>query len=542
MYEEDRRTHSLRARHSPVPGGTPEAEELALWLNKIAGGRTVRQMESRFRYGRTQWSDFLRGRKLIPLWLLNNVVVTLVPPEHQQLHLARGHELLRKAELAAAAAAASRAAASPVPPGGSAREHMAHLKGARQGQGMARDSVQSLSHLVQLLTGEIQELDRRCKSLEDELAQARQQSHHERIAAAEQRLAEIEQRVENYEEKRTLAQQGQREAEELRIEAFWKTEDSRLAVERLTGQEAPPDPADATPGLAPAPLWDGSHVLDITATHLDTQLNAIRVKIGLPAVATPEEPRIIHGRVVPSPSPDRPDGADRADNASADGDPVRTPSTDRADTDTESAGEHPSASPGNERQDNRAGTGPGQATDRPRRKRRGARIALIGTALLALLAGGGVLAWNHYQPGYDRLDSKAVRDAERRGFLKIGVKNDQPGLSEQKDKSDPLSWEGFDIGFARNIGKALGFEKITFIAIPTADREDALTNKKIDLFVGSYSITKKRKDAGVAFAGPYLSTISRPWCTQPRRTPRKPTSTKRTAKESEAWLASTSVI
>ncbi|MFD4336534.1 transporter substrate-binding domain-containing protein [Streptomyces anulatus] len=556
MYEEDQETRPLRARKGPVPGGTPAADELAEWLNKIAGGRTAQQMESRFPYGRTQWSDFLKGRKLIPLWLLNSVVTTLVPPQHQQLHLARGHELLGKAERAAAAAAAGKAAASPParPPAGTAHEYKDHLSNARRGQSMARETVQSLSYLVQLLTGEMQELDHRCKSLEDELDRARRQlqqqqeanatanqqraaenrkiaaGFQQQIAETEQRLAELEQRHENFEQNLTRAQQGQREAEELRIEAFWQTEENRLAVNQLTGQDTPPEPAEEIPGLLPAPLWGDSHVLEITEAQLDTRMNTIREQIGLPSTTAPEEPRIIRGRVVPGPS------ADRADKTSTSGKPVHTPPADRADADSGTAGK-PSHPTDNERQDHGAapsanGTGAPQASGRPGRKRRGPRIALIGTACLALLAGGG-LTWNQLRergPGPDAPitsnlpsqamialgEAKKAGESEEGSKFLVGVKSRQPGLSENQGTEADPDWVGLEIEYAKKILGELGLSEgqYEFVSVPTEDREKFLEKGKVHIFIGTYGITLERLKGQpdkppVIFAGPYLTTPQR---------------------------------
>jgi glutamate transport system substrate-binding protein len=92
-----------------------------------------------------------------------------------------------------------------------------------------------------------------------------------------------------------------------------------------------------------------------------------------------------------------------------------------------------------------------------------------------------------------------------RGSVKVGVKEDQPGLGYL----DPTTGErtGFDVDIAKWIAASLGYdeEDIEFTAIPSANREQALINGDIDYYVGTYSITDKRKEQ-ISFAGPYFIT------------------------------------
>ncbi|MEU9502997.1 glutamate ABC transporter substrate-binding protein [Streptomyces sp. NPDC048196] len=92
--------------------------------------------------------------------------------------------------------------------------------------------------------------------------------------------------------------------------------------------------------------------------------------------------------------------------------------------------------------------------------------------------------------------------AKRRGHLIIGVKEDQPYLGEK----DPATgvYTGFDIEIAKMMSAALGFppRTIQFRTIASANRETALQNGQIDLYVGTYTINDKRKKL-VGFAGPY---------------------------------------
>lgn len=97
-------------------------------------------------------------------------------------------------------------------------------------------------------------------------------------------------------------------------------------------------------------------------------------------------------------------------------------------------------------------------------------------------------------PTYDRI--KAA------GTVKVGVKADQPNLG-YKDTSGKRC--GFDIEIARMIAAGLGIapDKIQYSEIPSANRESAIKGGQIDYYVGTYSITDKRKK-DVSFAGPYF--------------------------------------
>jgi glutamate transport system substrate-binding protein len=98
-------------------------------------------------------------------------------------------------------------------------------------------------------------------------------------------------------------------------------------------------------------------------------------------------------------------------------------------------------------------------------------------------------------PTFDKMKS--------RGKVIIGVKEDQPNLGYK----DPTTgkYSGFDISIANLIAAKLGFEesKIEYKPIASVNREQAIINGDIDYYVGTYSITDKRK-AQISFAGPYF--------------------------------------
>jgi glutamate transport system substrate-binding protein len=97
-------------------------------------------------------------------------------------------------------------------------------------------------------------------------------------------------------------------------------------------------------------------------------------------------------------------------------------------------------------------------------------------------------------PTFDKIKSA--------GTVRVGVKADQPNLG-YKDTSGKRC--GFDIEIAQMVAAGLGVDpsKIQYSEIPSANRESAIKGGQIDYYVGTYSITDKRK-ADVSFAGPYF--------------------------------------
>ncbi|HSV67443.1 MAG TPA: glutamate ABC transporter substrate-binding protein [Mycobacteriales bacterium] len=85
--------------------------------------------------------------------------------------------------------------------------------------------------------------------------------------------------------------------------------------------------------------------------------------------------------------------------------------------------------------------------------------------------------------------------------LKIGVKEDQPGLGF---KGTDGRYAGFDIEIAKLVAKQLGVDEgnIEFVTTVSANREPFLQQGKVDMVVASYTITDDRKKK-VSFAGPY---------------------------------------
>ncbi|MFI6164224.1 glutamate ABC transporter substrate-binding protein [Micromonospora haikouensis] len=97
-------------------------------------------------------------------------------------------------------------------------------------------------------------------------------------------------------------------------------------------------------------------------------------------------------------------------------------------------------------------------------------------------------------PTFDKIKSA--------GKVTVGVKFDQPNLG-YKDAQGKRC--GFDIEIAQYVASTLGVDpaKIEYKEIASANRETAIKGGEIDYYVGTYSITDKRKN-DISFAGPYF--------------------------------------
>jgi glutamate transport system substrate-binding protein len=149
--------------------------------------------------------------------------------------------------------------------------------------------------------------------------------------------------------------------------------------------------------------------------------------------------------------------------------------------------------------------------------KRTALVATLSAAALVLTgcAGGDADSPDGADPGSGALFEVAT-DVDLEGSptyesmvaadkVVIGVKEDQPNLGFLDAATGERT--GFDIEIARWIAAELGFaeDKIEFKPVDSANREAALVNGDIDYYVGTYSITDKRK-AQIDFAGPYFIT------------------------------------
>jgi glutamate transport system substrate-binding protein len=117
--------------------------------------------------------------------------------------------------------------------------------------------------------------------------------------------------------------------------------------------------------------------------------------------------------------------------------------------------------------------------------------------------GGAALPTYTVAQNVDLPGSPTFQKAKSAGRITIGVKDDQPGLG----RKDPTTgkYSGFDIEIAKLVAADLGFDesKIDFKPVQSASREQAISNGDVGYYVGTYTITDKRKQQ-ISFAGPYF--------------------------------------
>ncbi|GAA1532984.1 glutamate ABC transporter substrate-binding protein [Streptomyces albidochromogenes] len=101
-----------------------------------------------------------------------------------------------------------------------------------------------------------------------------------------------------------------------------------------------------------------------------------------------------------------------------------------------------------------------------------------------------------------KIDSPALKKAQKAGKITFGAKNDQPYLGFE-DTDGKRS--GFDIEIAKMVAADLGFsaDQIVFKTVDSGVRETTISKGDIDLYVGTYTINDERKKQ-VGFAGPYF--------------------------------------
>lgn len=147
----------------------------------------------------------------------------------------------------------------------------------------------------------------------------------------------------------------------------------------------------------------------------------------------------------------------------------------------------------------------------------GKKVGLLGTGVAALALaltgcnpgtpGAGSSGEKPYSVTKDvsLSDSPVYDKVKSQGTITIGVKEDQPGMGYKSATTGERT--GFDIEIARWMAASLGMaeDKIQFQPIASSNREQAISNGQVDLYIGTYSITDKRKQM-IDFAGPYFVT------------------------------------
>ncbi|MGW2027565.1 AAA family ATPase [Streptomyces decoyicus] len=333
-----------------MSAGTPEAEELALYLRELTYGLTTRALEERFGQGRTQWSEFRKGSKLIPQWLLQNVAKALVTGPLWEAKFQQGRELLEAAE---AAATRARAAKRPT---GSQAELQLRLDDARKAQIKAQQMLMNANQLVIMLLGLVASLQSRCARLQRERDQALADysgSASSEIVVAEQRIVAAEERLQR-------ARREREEAEDLRVIAHQRAEEHRIALHGKQSAQVPnADTVGGDTAEAAHPLWEYDQVLEAADAQLDEQrheMDRLWKKVGTSDPQEQEGQQVITGEVVRQ---------DSADNGSSHMVPVQRPGQDgrsdhrlwkEAGTNTRQTGERPQASNGTVVRDSSADT------------------------------------------------------------------------------------------------------------------------------------------------------------------------------------------
>lgn len=275
---------------SPLNGGTQEADALAHWLCGVTKGWTTRQLAAQFRYGRNQWSEFRKGTKLIPSYLLQDLLTALIKsPQLRQLQLQKGTELLEAAE----AAARARSVGAAEKPTGTALELQLRLDDARQGEIAAKDALHGTSRLVSMLLGMVSSLDQRCKELE----RGRQ---GEAFQGMQDELAKTTALLNLTNDRLNEAQRERTEAEELRLIAEQRAAQYLLVIEAMSRPTVSSAAAcqpmatlsagDKDLGQLPLQprLWEYKLVLEAADEELAThraRMSAARQQMGIPAPA-----------------------------------------------------------------------------------------------------------------------------------------------------------------------------------------------------------------------------------------------------------------
>lgn len=373
-YREGTAMGQTRGRTRKGRYDSAEAEALGLWVVGLVhdAGLTVRALEARFRPqggpGKSLWTEYLNGTKLIPLHYLELLVRGLIrEPRRQEALLAEGRELWGRAERAAAgkpSAQDRKRVSEQERLRRLEQEHRdreselrQHLEDAQRDTIQAQDGLLTMNRLVSVLlvmnvtlSRQWAELERRHQATVQELEGHRQdlrtaevQNLSEAVEALRARCAELESRQDaslqelRYYQDRlreadrqlTEARRRQDEAEALRQEAVervarYRRELAQGDAPAATDDPEPPEPGSASSPRAGATLEEYDAALEqSTAVLQETgrSLAELRRRLELddpPSPRTPssEGPRIVRGQL--------------ADNAESSVDPVDSVEDDEA--------------------------------------------------------------------------------------------------------------------------------------------------------------------------------------------------------------------
>ncbi|MFI6125481.1 hypothetical protein ACIBCU_38230 [Streptomyces sp. NPDC051064] len=300
-------------------GETPEAEELAKWVSKVTKALTLRDLEDRFEYGRTQWGQFRKGSKVVPGWMVDALVRELVKnPQNREMQLRLGHRLQKAAE----AAAVAREARAGVLPAGTEGELGMRLDQARKTTIEAQKTLLGATQIIFMLLQMVTSLRSRCEVLEQEKERAAERDSV--VPVVERELLETRQKVDLVKKKLARARRTRQEAEELHVTAEVSAARHELALETMravpsadTASEGPGGDATDSPAESPAsvmeglpPLWEYDVALEAADQQIDqreAELDGLRAQMGITAQENAEEQderEVLAGVVVREPSAD----------------------------------------------------------------------------------------------------------------------------------------------------------------------------------------------------------------------------------------------
>ncbi|MCX4657576.1 sulfite exporter TauE/SafE family protein [Streptomyces microflavus] len=262
-------------------------------------GLSLRELDERFEYGRTQWGQFRRGSKILPGWLVESLVKNLVTsPQKQRLELHLGRELQKAAETAAV----SREAQSGIKPTGTEGELQIRLDEARKTTIEAQKTLLGATQIIYMLLGLVTSLQSRCQVLEKERdsAAARpdtgDQAHV--LAVVEHELSQTKQKADLVEQKLDRARRTRHEAEDLHVTAEISAVRHELALEEIRTntssapeeQDMEADTADSSAAGASAvvealtPLWEYDAALEAVDQQMEAreaELDDLRTQMGV---------------------------------------------------------------------------------------------------------------------------------------------------------------------------------------------------------------------------------------------------------------------
>ncbi|WP_177324427.1 FxSxx-COOH system tetratricopeptide repeat protein [Streptomyces mirabilis] len=269
-------------------------------------------MAERFPYERNQWAEFRKGTKLIPRYLLEDLVAALIKdPRTRQLQLLKGTELLESAE----AAARARSVAATEVPTGTALELQLRLDDARKGEIAAKDALLGTTRLVYMLLEMVSSLHQRCTTLEQERDRARAAHQVAGIQAVQEELNSTQALLGQANDRLDQARRERQTAEELRLLAEQQAAVYRRALEdmsRPATSSTAARPSGATPAEGAAdpwsradrpPLWEYEAALETADDELaahQSQMAAAREQMGVARVSAGQEtsPTAVVGEVV----------------------------------------------------------------------------------------------------------------------------------------------------------------------------------------------------------------------------------------------------